>query len=385
MGDLVIEEINDVERFRSLRETWNTLLTGSPDNHIFLTWEWLFSWWQYHEAGKKLRIVLIKDKEKVIAVAPLMQSRERKGIFRFDLLENICGKNCDSSGIILAEKEQECVDTLLDYLGKVAEDTGAIVRLWHIPENSRFINILRQQYPSFSRSICLTERPVSSCPYIDLPATWEEYLSTLRASSRTALRRYLRRLQKDHVVVFRKYTGDTDLRVEMDALFNMHEKRWRKKGVTSKFTRVAEQEFYFNVSKYFRQNGWLNLSFLDVDGKPVSVVWGFDYTDAYYQMTHTFDPDYSQYSVGTVHLMRLIEDCIRNGRTKFDFLKGDEPFKYRWARHTVNNVQVTITQRGKGVRMRVMLLETLPKLGLFRPANLWRRYLRYPEARKKEK
>ena len=40
-----IEEVNDVEGFRSLKETWNNLLRESSDNNIFLTWEWLFTWW----------------------------------------------------------------------------------------------------------------------------------------------------------------------------------------------------------------------------------------------------------------------------------------------------------------------------------------------------
>ncbi len=383
MSDLVVEEINDIERFRTLRDTWNTLLKGNPDNHIFLTWEWLFSWWQYHNTDKKLRIILVKDNGKVIAIAPMMQSRERKGIFRFDILENICGKNCDSSGIILTERKEECVTSLLEHLGKLVQDSGIIVRLWHIPELSGFLGVLRRQYPSFSRSLYLTERPASSCPYIDLAATGEEYSRTLRGSSHKTLRKQLRRLEKDHVVAFRVYTGDTDLRLEMEPLFRLHKKRWYQKGVTSKFTRMAEQDFYIDVSRYFWKNGWLNLSFIDVDGKTVSVVWGFDYADTFLEMTSSFDTDYSAYSIGAIHWMRRLEDCIRNGRTKFDFSKGDEPYKFRWADHTVNNVLITITGSGIVGRAKVTLLNALPKAGLLRPASLWRRYTGYLRTRKK--
>jgi CelD/BcsL family acetyltransferase involved in cellulose biosynthesis len=186
-------------------------------------------------------------------------------------------------------------------------------------------------------------------------------------------------------VAFRKYAGDTDLRAEMEALFILHKQRWRQKGFTSKFTSTVEQDFYYDVSKLFCQNGWLNLSFLDVDGKPVSAVWGFDYADTYYEMTSSFDTDYAEYSIGTIHLWRLLEDCIQNGRTKFSFLKGDESYKFRWAHHTVNNVQITMTKRGIAERSRIMLLDVLPKIGLFRPVSIWRRTIRYLKIHKKGK
>ena len=218
--------------------------------------------------------------------------------------------------------------------------------------------------------MCLTERPESSCPYIELPATWQNYLGSLRAHTRKNWRQYGGWLQKDHLVAFRKYAGDTDLRAEMEPLFILHKKRWRQKGFTSKFTSTVEQDFYYDVSKLFWQNGWLNLSFLDVDGKSVSAVWGFDY---------------AAYGIGTIYVARRIEDYFRNGRTKFDFLKGDESYKFRWARHTVNNVQITMTKRGIAERSRIMLLDVLPKISLFRPASLWRRTMRYLKIHKKGK
>jgi CelD/BcsL family acetyltransferase involved in cellulose biosynthesis len=303
---LLVEEINDVEKFRSLREIWNTLLQKSSDNNIFLTWEWLFTWWQHHSVGKKLRILLIKDMNRIIAIVPLMQSKERKGIFQLDFIENICAQNCDYSGIILTEKKHECLTCLLEHLVNMLKDNNMIVRMWHIPENSSFLGILRQQYPSFTDSIHMTERPISSCPYIKLPATWEEYYRALHHGTQKSLRKKINKLQKNHVVGFRKYTGSPDLRAQLQTLFRLHQKRWQNKGITSKFTRANEQDFYFDVSEYFYQNGWLNMSFLTVDGSPVSATWGFDYKNEYYSMTSAFNLDYSTYSVGAIHLMELI-------------------------------------------------------------------------------
>ena len=194
MGDLSIEEVTDVKEFRQLRESWNTLLRESCDNNIFLTWEWLYIWWQHYGSDKKLRIFLIKEHDKIIGIAPFMQLKYRKGIISVDVLENMCSMNCDCSGIILTERKHECIAMFLDYLEKTISNRNVILRMWHIPENSDFLTILREQYPSFSKTLFWDEQLISSCPYIVLPATLGEYLSSLSQKRRQNLRRAMKSL-----------------------------------------------------------------------------------------------------------------------------------------------------------------------------------------------
>src|ERR1043166_2984854 len=42
-----IEKISDPARFESLRAEWNQLLSQSSADCLFLTWEWLFTWWKH--------------------------------------------------------------------------------------------------------------------------------------------------------------------------------------------------------------------------------------------------------------------------------------------------------------------------------------------------
>ena len=359
VGDLSIEEVNDTETFRSLREPWNTLLRQSSDNNIFLTWEWLFTWWQHYGRDKKLRIFLIKESDRIIAIAPFMQWKYHKGIFNIDVIENLCAIECDYSGIILTERRQESVAILLDCLVKITRDSHVIARMFHIPENSDFISVLREQYPAFSSSLLLIEQPVSTCPYIMLPPTWEEYFHTLSAKKRKNLRRSMKLLQKDHVVEFKKYAGGEDLRDQLQVLFELHQKRWQVRNIRSKFAEPEAREFYVDVSKAFYQNNWLDFSFLNIDGKPLSTSWGFIYNNTYYDMTGAFDVDYLDLSVGTLHEMKLIESAIQNGLGKFDFLKGTEAYKSHLTRSTINNIQITMAKRNFWGRYHVKLLRIL--------------------------
>jgi len=369
MVELSIKEVNDIEAFQSLKERWNMLLQQCPDNNVFLTWEWLFTWWRHYGQDKKLRIFLIKESDRVIAIAPFMEWKYRKGIFNIDVIENLCAIECDYSGIILTERRQESVALLLDCLKKITRDSHVVVRMSHIPENSLFLAGLREQYPAFSSSLLLIEQPVSSCPYIDLPANWEEYFHALSRNDRGNLRRSMRSLQKEHAVEVKKYAGGDDLREQLQVLFELHQKRWQERNVISKFARPEARDFYLDVSRVFHQNNWLDLTFLNAGGKPVSAFWGFNYNDTFWNMTQTFDPDYSKYGVGQLHIMKLIEDAIKNGQRKFDFLKGDEAYKSRWTSSATNNFQITMAKSGFWGRYRVKLLRILIKYDNFRARN----------------
>jgi CelD/BcsL family acetyltransferase involved in cellulose biosynthesis len=361
MDDISIQEVNDIETFRTLREPWDALLRDSDDNNIFLTWEWLFTWWQHYGSNKKLRIFLIKEEDRIIGIAPFMQSKYQKGIINIDLMENLCSESCDYSGIILTERKQDSMTILLDYLEKIIKDGDMIVIMSHIPEKSDFLGVLREQYPSFSSSLFLTERLISTCAYIMLPATWDGYFYTLSAKRRKNLRRSIKLLQKDHVVEFKKYAGGEDLRDQLQVLFELHQKRWQVRNIRSKFAEPEAREFYVDISKAFYQNNWLDFSFLNIDGKPLSTSWGFIYNNMYYDMTGAFDIDYLNFSVGTLHEMKLIECAIQNGLGKFDFLKGDETYKSHWTHCKTNNVQIVMAKRSLLGRCRVKLLKTLTK------------------------
>ena len=65
------------------------------------------------------------------------------------------------------------------------------------------------------------------------------------------------------------------------------------------------------------------------DEHPLAASFGFEEDDAYYLYNTAYDPAASSLSPGVVLLYALIRGCIRRGLRTFDFLKGDEPYKFR--------------------------------------------------------
>lgn len=75
MGLLQIHVVDKLEDFEALSSAWNELLDISLDRHVFLTWEWQFTWWKHFGQGRQLNIVLVKDSGRIVAIAPLMRNR----------------------------------------------------------------------------------------------------------------------------------------------------------------------------------------------------------------------------------------------------------------------------------------------------------------------
>jgi CelD/BcsL family acetyltransferase involved in cellulose biosynthesis len=316
-------------------------------------------WWRHYGDNKKLSILLIKEGKEIIGIAPFMRVKYRMGLISVDVLENFCATECDYSGIILTDKKEESLSILLNYLGEIIRTSNVVIRVSNIPEDSGFLQVLREQYHLIVNSLSISEQTVTSCPYINTLKNWEEYSHTLTKHGRykvNKLRREIQKLKDNYQAEFQHFTDYGNLHKQLDALFKLHQKRWKERNIRSKFLKPEVRAFYRDISEAFCENNWMDLSFLNIGGKTVSGSWGFIYNNQYYYMTSTFDPGYSSLNAGHMITMRLIERAIQSGLTKFDFLKGDEFFKSYWTHQKLDNIQITISNKGIKGSYRVILL-----------------------------
>jgi CelD/BcsL family acetyltransferase involved in cellulose biosynthesis len=157
---------------------------------------------------------------------------------------------------------------------------------------------------------------------------WEEFLAGRSTNLRQQVRRRERRLARGHDMRFRLVDDADALPAALDALFALHQSRWADAGATD-FART--QQFHRAFAARALERGWLRLWLLEVDDHPVAVWYGFRFggADWYYQSGR--DPDWERYSVGAVLLAHTIRDCVEAGLPRYLLLRGDEPYKQRFA------------------------------------------------------
>lgn len=336
---LRLVELNNYDEFVSLKKEWNELLSKSKENNIFSTWEWIATWWKYFGKKRKLLILLAYDQKiKLIAAAPLMNTRYSLFDANIRKIEFVGGESSDYHNFLLTEKEEDCIKLFVDYL-ETCKHEWDCVELKDIPETSKYsIDIISKTVKNSRKKNCYV------CPYIILPYNFASYYSNLTSKFRKNIRRTLRRLNEFGKVEFEVIKDPDSIAKAMSTFLKLYGARWRK-HLDEPFIK-----FCLAGSKLFSQKNWVNLSFLKVNGNPIASHFGFEYKQRFYFSLIGRDPAYSRYGIGHILIKFLIEYCIQNGMREFDFLKGKEGYKWKWTSTHRKTMGISI---GTGLKYRL--------------------------------
>ncbi|MEM3697173.1 MAG: GNAT family N-acetyltransferase [Candidatus Bathyarchaeia archaeon] len=336
--------------FQSLKNDWDTLLNRNIlGNNVFLTWEWLSTWWKHFGEGRKLLLLIVEDKGEIIAIAPLMLSKYKLPIFgTIKKVEFVGVGQSDYNNFIILKKEAECIKFILDYLVNAVADWDW-VELKEIPETSENLNYLGKVFASTQQELKLNKRVCNMCPYIPLPNSFDMLLKKLGRNMRQNLNKYLRKIKSNHrIIEFKKY-DETGFSVAdaMKLFTKLHEARWTAEGSGGAFkNNPCFRNFHFEVAEIFANKGWLGLYFLLVDHEPVSTQYAFEYEGKIYYYLGGFNPEYSRYSVGNLTIMFLLERGIQKGFKEYDMMRGNEPYKLFWTRNVRRNFEIRLVKKG---------------------------------------
>ena len=341
---LGITELNSLDQFMALREDWNSTLRRSNEDNIFSTWEWLSTWWKCFGKQRKLMIQLVKNKNDIVAIAPLMLTAHR--IFRFPLnkIEFIGTGFSDYCNFILTKEKKRSLELFLDRLNDRTINYDC-VDLKQIPETAEYASLLRKL--AVRRSMFI-ERSVSTCYYMRLPDSRRTFKANIRRKTRREQERALRRLAEEYKVEFKIYNDVDSTKEAVKMFFQLHQKRWIFKGSQGLVSSPMIRIFFSDICRIFAENGWLNLSFLMADGEPISSLFGFEYNGKYYAYLSGFDPAYHKYSPGNLLVMHVAEDCVRRKLKEYDFLRGNEFYKRSWTSLNRKNIEMKFMRRRIG-------------------------------------
>jgi hypothetical protein len=186
----------------------------------------------------------------------------------------------------------------------------------------------------------------SACPGLFLPPTGGlESALPARMYQRLCYER--RRAEREtRVEVLRAGAGELD-RV-LDQLFALHRKRWSARGEQGVLGAPAVQRFHRRVASAFAQRGELALHRLDLDGEPAAVLYGFRHRRVFYYYLGGFEPAVARLSPGRLVIGHAIEEAIREGCVRFDFLRGEESYKERWGARPGRNRRLHIERVESG-------------------------------------
>ncbi len=151
-----------------------------------------------------------------------------------------------------------------------------------------------------------------------LPTTFEAWLSSIGKKERHEVRRKRRRFAATFGEIEVVDAGPSGI----DAFCDLHRTSAGEKG---SFMTDTMQAFFTELATIVGGT----VHHLVCGGVVRASAFGFETPDGYYYYNSAYDPDAAMASPGVVLFSSMIERQIERGVPVFDFLKGDEPYKYR--------------------------------------------------------
>jgi CelD/BcsL family acetyltransferase involved in cellulose biosynthesis len=326
---LRVEVIADASRFAELREEWDELLASSRADCLFLTWEWLYTWWIHLGQRRRLFVVTVRSGSKLLAIAPLTMRRAWAGPFAIPILE-FAGAGTVGSDyldfIAHSAHETTAVNALVTFLA----EAGISLRLPSVKEDSIVASLTTPML--VEQGWHLRRVAMQVCPFIDLSSSsWDSYLGTLGSSHRYNFRRRLRNLEKSHAVHLEHIDSEDSRQRALGHVVDLHLRRWNGRGGSDAFQNDRLRAFHDEFSALAREQGWLRMLILTVDEEPAAAFYGFRYRDRFLFYQSGFNEAFLRQSIGLVMMGLTIKGAIEEGAAEYDLLHGDESYKFLWA------------------------------------------------------
>ncbi len=302
--------------FDQIRSQWQELLGRSSVNNLYITPVWQELWWNAFQDGRSLAgFYLTDDAGEVTAIASLSRAEDH-----YSLLGN--SDTFDYNDFIVAAGAEEIFyPTLLD---TISANGATRLDLYSISEESPTLAILPDLARANGYAVDVAEEDVA--PRIELADTWDDYLAGLSKKDRHELRRKLRRLDAQGNWRWYCVSDPGEAGERMDTFVDLMR---RSDPAKAEFLTEEREAFFRRMVEATASEGMLRLFFMEMDELPVAASLCFDYDGVRMLYNSGHDPEYRYYSVGLLLHSLCLRDALESGYRYFDFLRGNEPYKYR--------------------------------------------------------
>jgi tetratricopeptide (TPR) repeat protein len=328
----VIDTISDLGK---LEDNWNAVYDSDPDAKFFLSWKWLSGWLE-QIAGPWFVLAAkagYDDSAPYVAFLPLrIQTKVENGHIHNEL--NMGGNfAADYTGLVcLPDSESRAIPA---FARCIKQMNWARLNFENVHISEQRMALLLANFPKANFGIDEISRiskhdqiDNNLCPFATLPSTWDAYLQMLSTNSRQKIRRLLRLVDEGeyHVSLPTPETIDRDL----DALLKFWEVKWTpRKG---EFAQSLAQSNRMMLARSFKE-GYLFLPTLWKDNQPLAslaTLMDIPKKTFLFYMTgrdETFDGP----PPGLLLHAYSIRHAIMNGIVEYDFLRGNEAYKYSFS------------------------------------------------------
>ncbi len=325
---------------------WDRLLAASNVDSVFLSSAWLHAWRETLGADHKLLIPQVRRHGELIAAAAF---KCRDGVVEF-----AARGHSDYCGIVVsrhvdAATARQLIWKLINAVAEHAPDFSCFQLSGIVVEDSMQSAALHDS----DRGFFVTE--------IDRIIAPSKALSAADVTPSKKARQRERTLRKAGTLTLETFRKAEEILPRIDEFFEQHVRRWSTREPRSLFEDAPNRDFYRSVTRHLSASAAIRFTTVQLDGRMIASHFGFRYGDRFLYYKPAFEPDLAKLSPGVFLLEHLLRIASEESAREFDFLIGDEPYKYRFATTTRTVIELHVTKstttafllRAKGFARRI--------------------------------
>ncbi len=314
---MTVDILEDPAQLRAIEAEWKTLVHGCCSATPFQLPAWLLTWWKHFGSGS-LQTYVFRESGAFSGILPCFRHRWSES----NQLTLIGSGLSDYLDPILPDSAVSLLDTQL------RDDPNWQVIDWQdLSEAS-----------SLTRVSGVELRPDTPCSIIPLTGSFEEFWSARGKDLRRNLRRYSQRTRELGDVQFEAAAEPTPEHTR--ALIRLHRKRWLRQGEPGMIALNHAEAFLRDVILELARAGIAKFFSIRLDRDIVAIILAFLYRKVVFSYMSAFDPEFENLGTGRMLLYEALQWAFANGYTHWDFLRGEEEYKFSWGAEPVPKIRV---------------------------------------------
>jgi CelD/BcsL family acetyltransferase involved in cellulose biosynthesis len=339
-------EVNDLETLQQYRLVWNSLFPGTPNASFFHTFDWLDTYWRHFGHDQKMRVLIVYAAQQPIGILPLCVRTEPYRVNKVRVLTYPLDNWSTWYGPI-GPNPASTMMAAMQHIRTTPRDWDMIELRW-VPADST-------QGGKTARALRVANMFSEKQEYqwtsiVDLPATWDEFLSGKSQSLRRQFRRTLRDLFADGTAEYVRHRplsaaeGDGDPRWDLYAMCeSVAQASWQSHVVHGNtLTHDRVREYFHAAHAAAARIGMLDVNVLAVEGRPAAFLYGYHYQGNVTALRTGYDASNSN-GIGSALMLKSIEDSCNRGDRMIDFGPGEREHKRRLRTRTESTYRITYT------------------------------------------
>lgn len=325
---LRLELIDNFSRLIEIEPEWSAFTRTIAGITPFQLPQWLLTWWRHFGNGQ-LHVLVFRGNDAIVGIIPCFR-HDWNGLRQLTLIGSgisdylepaIDSQHCPA----ILGRLREHLETYPDWDICDWQDLSGDTPLSGLKSAAKVESLSRLDLP---------------CSEIQLDGTFDDFQNARPKDLKRNLRRYKKKAEATGCMQFETIQeAHPEL---MKALIDLHDAKWQKRGEPGMIQANGSAEFLCDVARKFAHVDMLRFFSLRFKGQIAALILGFPYGSTMFGYLSAFDPEHEALGLGRTLLLEAIHYCYQNGYRAWNFLRGDEPYKFWWGAQPIPKCRVRL-------------------------------------------